>query len=256
MGAEFQGDVAQAHVGRVVGSGRRAGCIVLRTLFLAAARSRKDVGDGGNIDEPRTRRQSTEICSAAFVLGLFLPERTDNHSNHSTMHGTEAHNEGACVRRSQEDQGGMHMTEPTRMDDKAIAELAILEAKREGVEVPYRLVLIRQGEHEKAGRFKEASECCAIRYCLEIVAELSPKESAANAWGDWATVNEQAWYWWWDQDPDSGPVPVSILHSGSDGKYFASVGQRGWNRAQNVEEMGGRWMLMREPELPRERGTP
>lgn len=57
------------------------------------------------------------------------------------------------------------------MDDKAITERAILEAKREGVELAYRLVLIRQGEHEKSGRFKEASECAAIRYCLEIAAE-------------------------------------------------------------------------------------
>lgn len=130
---------------------------------------------------PRTSGSQRTDCSASVVLGLLLPERTDNHSNNQTIHGAKAHSEGACVRRSQEDQGGMHMTEPTRMDDKAIAELAILEAKREGVEVPYRLVLIRQGEHEKAGRFKEASECCAIRYCLEIVAELSPKESAANA---------------------------------------------------------------------------
>ena len=61
---------------------------------------------------------------------------------------------------------------------------------------------------------------------------------------------EQAWYWWWNEDPDSEPVPVSIITSGTDGRCFASKGQLGWTRHQYVEEMGGQWMRLIEPVLP------
>jgi hypothetical protein len=59
--------------------------------------------------------------------------------------------------------------------------------------------------------------------------------------------SEQGWYWWWNEDPDSLPVPVSILRS-SDGDCFASKGQLGWNTYQPVEEMGGQWIRLIEPE--------
>lgn len=59
---------------------------------------------------------------------------------------------------------------------------------------------------------------------------------------------EQGWYWWWDEDPDGIPVPVSIMKSGTDGRYFATAGQLGWNRPQYVEDMGGQWMRLLEPE--------
>jgi hypothetical protein len=49
-----------------------------------------------------------------------------------------------------------------------IVRRAIMEADREGVEFPYRLVMIRQYEHEKAGKHKEAMECAEIRRCLEL----------------------------------------------------------------------------------------
>ncbi len=54
------------------------------------------------------------------------------------------------------------------MGDEQLVERAIEEAQREGVELPYRLVMIRQHEHEASGRYKEASECAAIRHCLEM----------------------------------------------------------------------------------------
>jgi hypothetical protein len=57
------------------------------------------------------------------------------------------------------------------MDNREVTDQARMEAKRENVELPYRLVMIRQKEYEKADRYKEANECAAIRRCLEIAAE-------------------------------------------------------------------------------------
>lgn len=53
------------------------------------------------------------------------------------------------------------------MNDREMVALAIKEAAREKVDLPYRLIMIRQKEHEIAGRFAEATECAAIRVCLE-----------------------------------------------------------------------------------------
>lgn len=58
------------------------------------------------------------------------------------------------------------------IDDKAITKRAMEESIREGVAFPYRLLIIRQHEHETAGRFKEAGECAAVRYCMELEAAL------------------------------------------------------------------------------------
>lgn len=61
--------------------------------------------------------------------------------------------------------------------------------------------------------------------------------------------NENGYWWWWNED--GPPVPVNIEVSLTDGpRYFATVGQFGWNRAQWVEDMGGLWMRLMEPELP------
>jgi hypothetical protein len=64
--------------------------------------------------------------------------------------------------------GGVELT---MMSDEEITALAKLEAEREGVALPYRLVMIRQRLHEEAGRCKEANECAAIRHCLELAAK-------------------------------------------------------------------------------------
>lgn len=61
---------------------------------------------------------------------------------------------------------------------------------------------------------------------------------------------ESGLWWWWGGDEDSLPIPIDIAYSGSDGSYFASIGQYGWNRPQTVTEMGGWWMRLYEPELP------
>lgn len=71
-------------------------------------------------------------------------------------------------------------------------------------------------------------------------------------WVEWNGIDEQAWYWWWNGDLDSTPVPVSVLYSYTDQKYFASTGQLGWTRPQDVDEMGGWWLKIKEPEIPDE----
>lgn len=60
--------------------------------------------------------------------------------------------------------------------------------------------------------------------------------------------DEQGYWWWWNED--GPPIPVYIMFSGTDGRYFASVGQHGWNRVQYVEDMGGMWMPLPEPPTP------
>lgn len=60
--------------------------------------------------------------------------------------------------------------------------------------------------------------------------------------------NEQGLWWWWNED--GLPVPVSIMYSGTDGSFFASAGQWGWNRHQSVKDMGGLWTRLHEPETP------
>jgi hypothetical protein len=63
------------------------------------------------------------------------------------------------------------------------------------------------------------------------------------------TPGEQALWWWWNED--GPPIPVSIMASGHENvRYFASQGQYGWNRAQWVEDMGGFWMKVVEPDPP------
>jgi hypothetical protein len=58
--------------------------------------------------------------------------------------------------------------------------------------------------------------------------------------------DEQGYWWWWNED--GPPIPVSIFASGHENvRYFATVGQHGWNRAQWVEDMGGFWMRLHEP---------
>ena len=54
------------------------------------------------------------------------------------------------------------------MNDRELTILAVEESEREEVSFPYRLIVLRQREHEKAGRLKEAVECACIKRCLEI----------------------------------------------------------------------------------------
>lgn len=64
--------------------------------------------------------------------------------------------------------------------------------------------------------------------------------------------NKQCDWWWWNGDEDAQPILVSILFSGSNGEYFASMGQHGWTIAQFVETMGGQWMEAIIPNTPKQ----
>jgi hypothetical protein len=85
----------------------------------------------------------------------------------------------------------------------------------------------------------------AIMYLLQQ----SQWHSAAERLPD-----EQCAWWWWNGDPDGQPILVSILYSGTSCKYFAAIGQYGWNVAQYVEDMGGYWMKAVIPQPPVESG--
>jgi len=76
---------------------------------------------------------------------------------------------------------------------------------------------------------------------------------AGDQWVPPSRIDDQSYWWWWNGDQDSAPVPVFILRD-SGGKYFATEGQFGWNRFQFVEEMGGLWLKVIEPQVPTEVG--
>lgn len=80
--------------------------------------------------------------------------------------------------------------------------------------------------------------------------EIRAAEPPANFGWSQELPNDQCYWWWWDGDPDATPIPVSIMYSGTDSRYFASDNQHGWNRFQYVEDMGGWWAKITEPPLP------
>ena len=86
--------------------------------------------------------------------------------------------------------------------------------------------------------------------------EYEPAAALPGAQSEVTTVwrkdlpDEQRIWWWWNGDPDGDAIPVQIMYSGTDSSYFASQGQHGWNRAQDVKEMRGLWMHCDAPEIP------
>lgn len=72
-----------------------------------------------------------------------------------------------------------------------------------------------------------------------------------SPWVSDKQVNESGYWWWWNGDLDSAPVPVYVMWSGSTDTYFASMGQLGWNRAQDIIGMGGFWLRLPEPPIPK-----
>jgi|SRR5579864_9286400 len=91
--------------------------------------------------------------------------------------------------------------------------------------------------------FRAADE--AFDSMLEIVRQ-------NRVWVKWDAVKEGGWYWWWNGDEDAAPCPVSVMYSGTSGTFFATEGQLGWNRAQELSEMRGHWMRLHEPPTPEE----
>lgn len=105
------------------------------------------------------------------------------------------------------------------------------------------------GEIERRSRIIELPD---IGCGNEQEGESSRSPNCALAWST-DLPNEQADWWWWDGDEDAQPILVSILVSGhgSQARYFASMGQHGWNHVQWVEGMGGHWMKAIIPEPPK-----
>lgn len=101
----------------------------------------------------------------------------------------------------------------------------------------------------------------ASKHCASSAAPTSDPEGAATlrsasysaesvAFWSKSLPAVQGLWWWWNEDEDSLPIPVSIMYSGTSDSYFASEGQWGWTRFQNVEDMGGFWMRCYEPLSP------
>ena len=72
----------------------------------------------------------------------------------------------------------------------------------------------------------------------------------APTWVRSQKIIESGEYWWWNEDEDSAPVPVTVAWSGTDDRFFAEIGQLGWNRPQEVIEMGGWWKLIPQEPIP------
>jgi len=80
---------------------------------------------------------------------------------------------------------------------------------------------------------------------LEQLEELYAK----IGWTDNAPTS-QGWYWHWTGDDDCGPVPISVLYSGTTGNCFVSMGQLGIDRAIDCNQYGGWWMPIYDPKVP------
>ncbi len=78
---------------------------------------------------------------------------------------------------------------------------------------------------------------------------LAATASKVPTWSK-AVPTEQDWYWHWNGDPDSGPLPTSVLYSGFQQACFVSAGQLGLREAVPCKEYGGYWMKMEAPEIP------
>lgn len=68
-------------------------------------------------------------------------------------------------------------------------------------------------------------------------------------WCEWYEVSRLIWngdIWWHDNGEQI--YPVNIAWSPTEKAFFATRGQWGWTRAQNLSELGGRWTPCIEPE--------
>lgn len=111
-----------------------------------------------------------------------------------------------------------------------------------GVREPYYVLQERLGA--AAAKSESASDVDGPRSC--------PAPGSELALGEWQRKlpDESGLWWWWNEDEDSLPLVVDIAYSGTSDSYFAMQGQHGWTRYQDVEEMGGWWRRLPEPERP------
>lgn len=67
----------------------------------------------------------------------------------------------------------------------------------------------------------------------------------------WTTnvPTEQGWYWHWNGSPDDAPFVYAVLKSGTNGKCFVQgsyLPDAPW-----CEDIGGRWLKIETPLLPK-----
>lgn len=103
----------------------------------------------------------------------------------------------------------------------------------------------------ETGVFEGGSQCEEYRIWLEEMIEKITSFPPIALWMEKLPDHQGLW-WWWNEDQDSIPIVVNIAFSGTDGSYFATQGQHGWNRFQSVSEMRGLWMPLHEPDVPEE----
>lgn len=71
---------------------------------------------------------------------------------------------------------------------------------------------------------------------------------AALRWYTWDQVSREIWngdLWWYDDG--EAIYPVNIAWDPTNERFFATLGQWGWTRARELEEMRGRWRPCVEP---------
>lgn len=73
--------------------------------------------------------------------------------------------------------------------------------------------------------------------------------SAEPEWSQQPPVRSGT-YWHWNGDYDSGPLPIFVMWSGTNGKCFVSMGQLGLTHAIDCDEYGGWWKELLDPALP------
>lgn len=118
---------------------------------------------------------------------------------------------------------------------------------------------------------KQSLEGVPEYFDIEIMlghADFEPKTTAVATFGKCFTIHlydesaewtkdlptESGSYWHWNGDEDSMPIHMEVMWSGTSNSCFAPAGQWGWNRPQELSEMGGWWMPMETPPPPQTDG--
>lgn len=111
-------------------------------------------------------------------------------------------------------------------------------------------------EIDRAERFGQKH---TVEVATRIVQELASRideiltdkaKLAANGWTQ-DEPTKPGTYWLWDGDEESAPVHIEVFWGGTDNRCFVPMGQYGWTRAQDMDELAHCWWRpIVCPELP------
>lgn len=94
---------------------------------------------------------------------------------------------------------------------------------------------------------------CGLEFLFKTTGDEIDREKLRTRTGvqKWYRPEEVSWeifdgQIWWHDDGEQ-IYPVNIAFSPTDNRFFATLGQWGWTRAQFLTDMGGRWMPCVEP---------